>query len=123
MKKVLTIGLLLMSLCVTAQVSREQQAIGATMPATTFRSAGSAMMSTGSAYAANPVLNTDGTAALNGAASASTPMNRPGGHIRKAGAFDDDSEDMPLGDALIPLLFMVMAYATYILLRRRKRRV
>lgn len=120
MKKLLTVGLLLASLYVMAQIPREQQAFGATMPATTFQSTGSSMMSTGSAYSSNPVLSSDGTATMNGASY--SPAHRPGGGPRRAGAFDDPDEDMPIGDALIPLLLMVMAYAISILLRRRKSR-
>lgn len=123
MKKMLTIGLLLMSLCVWAQSPREQQAFGASMPSTTFQSTGSATMSTGSAYSANPVLNTDGTAALYGESESYTPSQRPGGGPRRAGAFDDDSEDMPIGEPVFPLLLMVMVYTAFVFLRRRKSRV
>ena len=121
MKKILTVGLLLASLYVMAQFPREQQTFYATMPSTTFQSTGSAMMNTGSAYSANPILNSDGTATMDGASY--SPAKKAGSGPRKASAFDDDDEDMPLGDALIPLLLMVMAYATYLLLRRRKSRV
>lgn len=123
MKKMLTIGLLFMTFCALAQSPREQQPFVATMPSTTFHSTGSATMSSGSAYAANPVLNTDGTATLYGESESYTPSQRPGGGPRKAGAFDDPSDDMPIGDPVIPLILTVMVYTAYIFLRRRKSRI
>jgi len=118
MKKLLTVGLLLASLYVMAQIPREQQAFGATMPATTFQSTGSSMMSTGSAYSSNPVLSSDGTATMNGASY--SPAHRLGGGPRRASAFDDPDEDMPLGDAFIPLLVMALAFVGITYFRRKR---
>lgn len=109
---------LLLSPCAMAQIPHEQQAYGATMPATTFHSTGSAMMSTGSAYSANPIINSDGTASMSGASYA--PTKGAGSGPRKVNAFDDDSEDMPVGDAVVPLLLMAFAFAAYIRLRERR---
>ena len=90
------------------------------MPSATFQSTGSAMMKSGSVYAAEPVLNADGTASYNGASYAPA-NNHSGGQVRKAGAFDDDDDDMPLGDAVLPLLLMALAFMVYVALRRKKK--
>ena len=79
----------------------------------------SAVMSSGSAYtSATYEVGASGV-------RASVPANGP----RKApptthgGTTNQPGLTTPLGDALIPLLLMAMAYATYLLLRRRKNRV
>ena len=111
--------------------TERQPAFGATAPSASFRSTSGAYMSTGSAYSST----------VHEVGSYSPAAHAPGSGPRKAGGFndipvdDDDTEDptgdgydptnpqLPLGDALIPLLLMVMAYAISILLRRRKSRV
>ena len=79
----------------------------------------STMMSSGSTYASEVY-----------AIGANSPSATPSGPRRVSGLGTDDSghdpnnpQFSPLGDAFIPLLLMVMAYATSILLRRRKSRV
>ena len=111
--------------------TERQPAFGATAPSVSFRSTSGAYMSTGSAYSST----------VHEVGSYSPAAHAPGSGPRKAGGFndipvDDDETDtptgdgydpsnpkLPIGDALIPLLLMVMAYATYLLLRRRKSRV
>lgn len=117
MKKIITIGLLFVSLVVMAQFPHEQPAQGVSMPSVSFRSTGSDLMSTGSAYSATPVLNADGIASINGSSYA--PAQRIGGGPRKADAFDDNSEDMPLGSPVLPLLLFVAAYVLFKTIRRK----
>jgi hypothetical protein len=88
-------------------------------PIATFQST-STMQGSGSTYSSNPMLNAEGQATYT--TQESSPAYSPGGprRINTPGA---GGTQQPLGDALIPLLLMVMAYATYLLLRRRKSRV
>ncbi len=98
-------------------------------PAAGFRST-SVMSGSGSAYSSNPSLNTDGTASYNSAAA--SPAKAPGGPHRAPdpvssndwwsipGNENEKGFDAPLGDALIPLLLMVMVYAAYIFPRRKR---
>ena len=90
----------------------------ATAPSVTMQSVNnSAYLSTGSDYSSN-VYDVGQSAP----ARAGVRKAPPGG----GGASDYDPSNpqfSPIGDALIPLLLMVMAYATYLLLRRRKSRV
>lgn len=117
MKKILFVGILLMSLSMMAQTAHEQQSFGATMPSAAFHSTGSTMMSSGSTYSANPTLSADGMASYSGASY--SPASMPSGP-RRASAFDDFDEDMPLGDALLPLMLMAFAFMGIIYLRRKK---
>jgi len=82
-------------------------------PQATFRST-STMIGSGSSYAAQPALNADGTAAY-GASESSTPA-APG--PRKIVPVTPEGDPTPVGDALLPLLLMAMAYAV-ITLRRK----
>ena len=75
----------------------------------------STLSGSGSSYSANPTLNNDGTATYENA----TPSNmstgsgprrtRPTGH-----------DNQPLGDTLIPLLLMSLAFCGYLYLRRKR---
>lgn len=95
------------------------QTISVTAPAATFQST--------SAYASpewaeNPMLNSDGT--INEGAYMSGRNNAPGGPRRIVNPDGDDEDDKengsPLGDALIPLMLCMCAYAIYEVSRRRK---
>lgn len=113
----------------------QQQRFGAVAPSVTFQST-SIMTGSGSAYSANPTIGANGAAYMPGASSA--PGRRPG--IRKADndhdGFDDetglpvdnidnpiidpnDPGNVPLGEALLPLLLMALVYFAI----RRKRSV
>jgi ABC-type transport system substrate-binding protein len=114
--------LLALSLSATAQIfgatqQEEQQAFGASAPSAAFQST-STMSGSGSTYSANPELNTDGTATYEGASNApAKSIRRPGG-VRK-----DDWENpllQPLGDAVLPLLFMSLAFVGYKASRRKR---
>lgn len=85
----------------------------------------SSYMSTGSTYA--PVVHDVGAYSP----TASGPLRAKAGfddittgEETEEGGYDPNNPQFsPLGDALIPLLLMVMAYAAYTLLRRRRSRV
>ena len=94
-------------------------------PPMTFQST-SAMAGSGSAYCAQPMLNEDGTASYN---SGSTPSGGGPNRAKMDGnpwgdqtIVDHDITDVdtPLGDAAIPLTLLALAYALYIVTRRRK---
>jgi len=84
-----------------------------------FRSTSTMQMS-GSAYSANPCINASGMAVYTTAADPTEPAR---GGQRRIITPGGGGTQQPIGDALIPLILMVMAYATFILRRRRKRRV
>ena len=90
----------------------------AEQPNAAFQST-STMTGSGSSYSANPTLNADGTASYNG--ETSSPSKGPS----KAKKWDGDElpdypNDGPLGDVLLPLLFMSLAFCGYIYLRRKR---
>ena len=79
----------------------------------------STMTPSGSAYSSNPTLNVDGTAAYD---EASAPANAPG--RRKIGPSPsgtvDETDKVPVGDAVLPLMLMAAAAAGVVALRRRR---
>lgn len=87
-------------------------------PNTVFQST-SALQGSGSQYSANPMLNADGTASYNGV-SASAPsgprhakMNNPNPDVGGEG-------NTPIGDAVLPLLFMSLTFCGYLYLRHKR---
>ncbi len=103
---------------------RQQASMMAEVPTAVFQST-STLAGSGSAYSATPTLAEDGTATYEGAGG---PRRAEMGGTGTPGTPSTPGQgsqenQFPLGDALIPLLLMVMAYATYLLLRRRKSRV
>lgn len=88
-------------------------------PVATFQST-STMRGSGSTYSSNPMLNAEGQATYT--TQESSPAYSPGGP-RRIITPGNSGTQQPIGDALIPLLLMVIAYATSIFLRRRKSRV
>jgi hypothetical protein len=94
-------------------------------PTAVFQST-STLAGSGSAYSATPTLDEDGTATYEGASSGPRRAKMGGtgtpGTPSTPGQGSQENQ-FPLGDAFIPLLLMVMAYATSILLRRRNSRV
>ena len=91
-----------------------------TQPTAVFQST-SVMQGSGSAYSANPILNSDGTAAYSGSSSSTVsgprrakmddpaPSNPFGGQtIGNVG--NPNEPGTPIGDALIPLMLFACAY-------------
>lgn len=95
------------------------QTVSVSAPAATFQST-SAYAS--EEWAENPMLNSDGT--INEGAYMGGRNNAPGGPRRIVNPDDEDEDDKengtPLGDALIPLFLLAMAYGGWRFLRRRK---
>ena len=82
------------------------------VPTAAFHST-SAMQMSGSVYASQPMLDADGMATYEGA-------GLPGGGPRKAGAINgEDDGDLPLGDAVLPLMLMAMMFGLFIAWRRK----
>lgn len=100
------------------QAQKQQVVATTTAPSTTFQST-STMNGSGSSYSANPTLSGDGTATYEGASSASS-----GPHKAKRAAdpinTDDDLPEGPLGDAVLPLLFMSLAFGMFVYFRRKQ---
>ena len=106
----LVMGVLLLSIPVTAQN------FGAQQPNTVFQST-STMTPTGSQYSANPMINEDGSAYNPSAQAPSGPRKVTVGPPPPT-VDPNDTGNQPLGDALIPLLLCACAY---LIVRARKR--
>ena len=96
----------------------QYQTMSTTVPSASFQST-STMTASGSSYSSQPTIGSDGVATMGETYTSSQPAGGPR-RIITPGA---GGTQQPIGDALIPLLLMVMAYATSLLLRRRKSRV
>ena len=96
----------------------QYQTMSTTVPSASFQST-STMTASGSSYSSQPTIGSDGVATMGETYTSSQPASGP----RRIVTPGNTGTQQPLGDALIPLLLMVMAYATYLLLRRRKSRV
>jgi len=107
-------GVALMALPAKAQTFGAQKV---EQPNAVFHST-STMMGSGSQYSANPTLNADGTAAYEGATY--SPAKAPGGPRRIGNPGETDDGNEPLGDALIPLTLLALAY---IIIRAARRKV
>ena len=99
------------SLPAIAQLSSDPFA--ATAPTTTFQST-SALVGAGSDYSSNPTIGDDGTAAQ--------PNTAPQSRTLRPRRNDDDEwgkdnietpEDNPIGDALLPLMLLLLGYMGY----------
>ncbi len=113
------VGVALMALPALAQTFGTQQA---EQPNAAFQST-STMTGSGSAYSANPTLNSDGTATYNGA-SASSPSKGPNKAKKEWGdpslGGDPNEPGGPIGDALLPLLLMSLAFGMFVYFRRKQ---
>lgn len=114
-------GVALIALPTMAQVYGQQE-YGAKAPNAQIQST-STFSGSGSSYSSNPTLNSDGTAAYNGASY--SPAKAPGGPRRdkeNPGEVGYTGESgSPIGDAMLPLLLMAFAFGGAIYLRRRQR--
>jgi hypothetical protein len=120
MRKIIMIimGVALIALPTMAQEYGQQQ-YGATAPNAQIQST-STFTGSGSAYSSNPTLNSDGTATYNGASY--SPAKAPGGPRRvfDVGGETGKSTESPVGDALLPLMLMALAFVGGIALKRHK---
>lgn len=105
------VGGALMALPAMAQTFGTKQV---EQPNAAFQST-STMMGSGSQYSANPTLTTDGTAAYE--APNYSPAKAPGGPNRD---ISNPTKPQPLGDAVLPLLLMSLAFCGVLYMRKRK---
>ena len=90
----------------------------ADQPNASFQST-STMTGSGSQYSANPTLNSDGTASYNG--ETSSPSKGPNKAKKwDSGELPDKPNDGPIGDALLPLLLMSLAFGMFVYFRRKQ---
>lgn len=124
MERRLFIVVLAIVLAIPSWAQFNKNAHGSTS-AVTFRST-SAMTGAGSAYSSNPILNDNGTAAYSEHYSPAQAPGKPYKAPPPLNSDDDFTEETgqglntPVGDAVIPLLLMVMVYAAYIFPRRKR---
>ena len=116
MKKIMMIVVMVAAVVLPTMA---QQFRTSDQPQTEFQST-STMQTSGSAYASQPMLNADGTAY--NPAAAVTPM--PDGPRRSKENPNDPGNTTdngsPIGDAVLPLMIMALAFGGVIYLRRRK---
>lgn len=79
----------------------------------------STMAPVNSQYSAQPMLNEDGTAIYN-ASEATQTAQAPSGP-RKIGGVTPTTDPSPVGDAVLPLMLMALAYLGMRVFRARKR--
>ena len=117
------VGVALMALPAMAQTFGTQKA---EQPNAVFQST-STMMGSGSTYSANPTLNNDGTASYGASQSGprrakmedpSIPSNPWSGGANDPNQGEPDPG--PIGDALLPLLFMSLAFGMFVYFRRKR---
>ena len=127
MKKVIVISSLFLAVSFTAVAQTfgatqggEQKAFGATAPSATFQST-SSMSGSGSEYSSNPTLNADGTAAYQGEANSSPKTNHQPRRAKKDESNPEITDgDNPIGDAMLPMLLMALAFCGVVYYRRKR---
>ena len=124
-KQLIIISLmLLVPFAVWAQrYDAQQPSYGAVPPSVTFRSTSGAYMSTGSAYSST--VHEVGSYSPAAHAYGSRPRKSGFNDITTGdptgeGGYDPTNPQLPLGDALLPLMLMALAYMV-IRVRRKKR--
>lgn len=85
-------------------------------PSVDFRST-STMVSSGSAYASQPMLNENGTAVCNG--TSDDPVHAPSGP-RRVGPVTPEGNPTPIGDGVLILVGMALAYVVFQKMKNRK---
>lgn len=85
-----------------------------------FRST-SAMQTSGSAYSPNPTLGADGTASYGDEGSPTRNIRKMKMEDTNPGTPGSTGEKFPLGDAVLPLMLMALAYMGMRVFRARKR--
>ena len=103
------------------QVQKQQVVTTTTAPSASFQST-STMTGSGSSYSANPTLNGNGMAAM---PAHSGPRRAPDTQQPDPNTGDDpeggtEVGDQPLGDAVLPLLFMSLAFGMFVYFRRKQ---
>ena len=129
MKRVFVVSSLLLVISFTAMAQifgatqgEEQPAFGASAPSATFHST-STLPGSGSAYSPNPELNADGTASYEDASYSPANSAKRIGSVRTTppNPGTGGQSNTPLGDAVLPLMLLLCAYAGYKKVRARSR--
>ena len=110
--------MIIMAAALVALPAMAQQFRTSDQPQTEFQST-STMQTSGSVYASQPALNADGTAYNPGAAI--VPEQNPSGP-RRVAPKDGSGNEFPIGDAVLPLTLMALAFAGLMYLRRRRQK-
>ena len=123
-KKLVLLMILAAALMALPALAQTFGANQAEQPNASFQST-STLSGSGSSYSANPTLNSDGTAAYSNASYSSSQNSGP----RRAKHSTDspgevettvDTENSPLGDTLLPLLLMSLAFGMFVYFRRKR---
>ena len=85
-----------------------------TVPSANFQST-STLTGSGSALSATPMLGEDGTVTYEGANY--SPAKAPGGPLRD---ISNPTKPTPIGDAVLPLLLMSLAFGMFVYFRRKQ---
>ena len=125
-KKLVLLMILVAALMALPAMAQSFGANQTEQPNAAFQST-STMTGSGSQYSANPTLNSDGTAAYSNASYSTSSKSGP----RRAKMEGEDEwgtnqehkdvdEGSPLGDTLLPLLFMSLAFGMFVYFRRKR---
>ena len=98
------------------EYDQQQARVYTEAPAAVFQST-STLAGSGSAWSATPMLGEDGTAMLEGASE--DPKHAQGG-IRRVVTPGNEGNKQPIGDAVLPLMLMAIAFCGVVYLRRKK---
>ena len=112
MKKIMMV---IMAVALVALPTMAQSFGNQDQPTATFQST-SVMQTSGSVYASQPALNADGTAYDPMATQASSGPRK----AVKEDPVVPEGDPTPVGDAVLPLMLMAIAFGGVIYLRRRK---
>ena len=118
MKNMKRIVMIIMAVALVALPTMAQNLSSEDQLQTQFQST-STLQGSGSAYSANPALNADGTAynPTESSTPAQAPAQAPSGPRR----INPIAAPTPIGDPVLPLMLMALAYMGLRLFRARKR--
>ena len=112
-KKLVLLMILAAALMALPALAQTFGANQAEQPNAAFQST-STLSGSGSSYSANPTLNNDGTATYNNPVPSNVPAGS-GPHKARPGVVEP-----PVGDAVLPLLFMSFAFGLFVYFRRKR---
>lgn len=116
MKRIVIIimAAVLVALPTMAQTFGEQEPQNAVFQST------STMQGSGSAYSSQPTLDENGTAYSPAAAPAGRVVRKSTAVPPKPKPDENDPGNVPIGDAVLPLMLMALAFGGYIAIKRRR---
>ena len=119
MKNMKKIAIMIMAVALVALPTMAQSFGEQEQPTAAFQST-STMTPSGSAYSANPSLNENGVATTPSAARAGSGPKKAAAGSLPLMPETSDGGNQPIGDAVLPLTLMALAFCGVIALRRRK---